>query len=85
MCLDVTEHAENRIDERMFMSVPDILYALFGALDKKEYSQKAPKWYRGNGQYREGTVWVSFKDFDGQPAAAVVDLEEQRLVTVVKK
>lgn len=81
----ITKHAYNRISDRVLSSWGSIITLLEKALANKEYSQNAPTWYRGNGQQREGTVWVQFKDIDGQKCAAVVDLEERAIVTVVKK
>lgn len=81
----LTAHAQSRLDERIMLSEYNVLQLLDDAVLAGEGSQKAPRWYKGDGQYREDTVWISFKDIDGIPCAAVVDTIGNRIVTVVKK
>lgn len=87
----LSDHAISRSNERILMPRVDILSELERAYNAKEYSQKAPSWYYGDGQASWNTqVWIQFKDLDGGKCAALVDtdsdfLGSQLIITIVKQ
>lgn len=81
----LSRHAEERFIERMEMSRHDLVGRLSSLLQDQFMSQKPPKWYFGTKTSPDGTSWVKFKDADGVECAALCDIDNQTVVTLVKK